>query len=390
MLSKMPPVRTALLILALAGASQPLLPAKGPAGDKAFRFTLIEGRHWLVTPDGQPFFAHGITHAGNNRAKFDYREFSKACKALGFNAYGYGCPEPLRKDLPFVESWNHLVPISYYRGTNGVRFLDVFDPKVQAKLENGVKVICVRSRNNPNVIGYCWTDLGSWPLENPSGGNWVDFIRNLPEDAPGQKAYQKFLSAWEGGDGQARDLAFLRLIAREYFRVVGGAQRKHAPGRLVFGERFGLSTLARFNTMVPEVLEEMLPYVDGIAIQPPFRGGFPKEQLDAIYKKTGKPIILCDFAVRFKDGDKDIRSWKPEKDSVAAGKAYADYVKAALRTDYVVGVFWCNPVDTPKGFGKPGVKQGFFGPGLSERPGLHEAVKQLNAHREAMTPKRQP
>ena len=36
-------------------------------------------------------------------------------------------------------------------------------------------------------------------------------------------------------------LAFLRLIAREYFRVVGGAQRKHAPGRLIFGERFGLA-----------------------------------------------------------------------------------------------------------------------------------------------------
>ena len=237
------------------------------------------------------------------------------------------------------------------------------------------------------VIGYCWTDLGSWPLENPSGRNWVDFIRDLPEDAPGRKAYQKFLSVWKGGDGQIRDLAFLRLIAREYFRVVGGAQRKHAPGRLIFGERFGLSAVPRFNTLLHEVLEEMLPYVDGIAIQPPFRGGFPREQLDSIHKKTGKPILLCDFALRFTDGDKDVRSWKPEKDSVAAGKAYADYVKAALLTDYVVGVFWCNPVDTPKGFGKPGVKQGFFGPNLTERPGLHEAVRKLNAHRDELTPK---
>ncbi len=347
----------------------------------------IKGRHWLIMPNGSPFFAHGITHAGNRDAKLNFQKFSKACKKVGFNAYGYGCPEPLRNDMPFIESWNHLVPISYYRGKNAVRFLDVFDPKVQAKLENGVKVNCLRSRNNPNLIGYCWTDLGSWPLENPSGKNWVDFIRNLPKEAPGHKAYQEFLGAWKGGEGKARDQAFLRLIAREYFCVVGGVQRKHAPGRLVFGERFGLSPLGKFTTIVPEVLEEMLPYVDGIAIQPPFHGKFPKEQLDALHEQTGKPILICDFAIRFKDGDKDIRSWKPAADSVAAGKAYAEYVQAALKTKYIVGVFWCNPVDTPKGFGKPGVKQGFFGKGLTERPGLHQAVKKLNAYRDKLTPK---
>lgn len=78
--------------------------------------------------------------------------------------------------------------------------------------------------------------------------------------------------------------------------------------------------------------------------------------------------------------------WKLAEDSVAAGKAYTDYVKAAIDTDYILGTFWCNPIDTPKGFGKPGVKQGFFGDGLSERPGLHQAVKDLNAYRAEVTP----
>ena len=344
--------------------------------------TKINGRHWLIMPNGSPFFAHGITHAGNQGAKLDFQKFSKACKKVGFNAYGYGCPEPLRNDMPFIESWNHLVPISYYRGKNAVRFLDVFDPNVQAKLENGVKVNCLRSRNNPNLIGYCWTDLGSWPLENPSGKNWVDFIRNLPKEAPGHKAYQGFLQTWEGEGAKARDQAFLRLIAREYFRIIGEAQRKHAPDHLIFGDRFG------FNTLDPDVLQEMLPYVDGNAIQPPFHGKFPKEKFDEIHRLTQKPILICDFAIRFKDGDKDVRSWKPAADSIAAGKAYAEYVKAALQTNYVVGVFWCNPVDTPKGFGKPGVKQGFFGKGMSERPGLHQSVKEVNSYRESLTPKK--
>lgn len=344
------------------------------------RLTRIDGRHWLVGSDGKPFFAHGITHVSTNKAKFDFADMSTACKRLGFNSYGYGCPAQLKHDMPYVESWNHLVPISYYRGKNGIEFVDVFDPKVQARLDAGVKANCFRSLSHPHhVIGYCWTDLGSWPLDNPSGKNWVDFIRGLPEEAPGQKTYQKFLSTWEGND-KSRDQAFLRLIAREYFRVVGGAQRKYDPEHLVFGDRFD------FNTFDPDVVKEMLPYVDAIAIQPPFWAPFPKEKLDEIHKLTGKPILLCDFAIRFKDGEKDIRSWKAEVDSVAAGKAYSDYVKAAFDTDYVVGVFWCNPVDTPKGFGKPGVKQGFFGDDLTERPGLHEAVMELNAYREERTP----
>ena len=340
----------------------------------------IDGRAWLADSHGNPFFAHGITHARNLSAKLDYRAFSKACKKLGFNAYGYGCPPELRSDMPYLEGWNHLVPISYYRGDGGHKYVDVFDPKVQARLETGVRTASLRNRStSSNLIGYCWTDLASWPLENQVKKNWVDFIRSLPPEAPGQKAYQKFLSTWKGTDKQARDHAFLRLIAREYFQVVGEANRKFAPGNLVFGDRFD------FNTFDPVIVKEMLPYVDGIAIQPPFRGPFPKEKLDKIHHLVGKPILLCDFAIRFKDGDKDIQSWKPASDSIEAGKVYAQYVSEALKTDYIIGVFWCNPIDTPKGFSKPGVKQGFFGEGLTERPGLHQQVQELNRHIEATT-----
>lgn len=347
-----------------------------------FTLTKIKGRDWLLTPEGRPFFAHGITHAGNQFAKLDFQRFSQACKDLGFNAYGYGCPQQLRDDMPYVASWNHLVPISYYRGKNGVKFVDIFDSKVEARMESGVKAYCrINANTSRNVIGYCWTDLGSWPLKNPSGKNWVDFIRKLPKDAAGQKAYQAFLQTWKGDDGKERDQAFLRLIAQRYFRILGEAQRKHAPNQLIFGDRFG------FNTLDPDVMREMLPYVDAIAIQPPFHGQFPKEKFDEIHQLTQKPILICDFAIRFKDGEKDILSWKLATDSVAAGKAYAEYVKAALQTNYVLGVFWCNPVDTPKGFGKSGVKQGFFGEGMAGRPGLHQSVKEVNSYRASLTPK---
>jgi hypothetical protein len=266
-------------------------------------------------------------------------------------------------------------------GEGAHRFVDIFDPKEQTRIEAGVKANCEQSKNNPNCIGYCWTDLATWPLKNRAKKNWVEFIRGLPQDAPGQKAYQKFLSTWNGENDTSRDQTFLRLIAREYFRVIGEANRKYDSDHIIFGDRFS------FNTYDEDVLKEMLPWVDAIAFQPHFWGPYPKKEFDAIHKISGKPILICDFSIRFKDGDKDVRNWKLSEDSVAAGEAYAKYVRAAIDTDYILGVFWCNPIDSSKGFGKAGVKQGFFGDGLSERPGLHDAVRKLNVYRDKVTPK---
>ncbi|MEM7697316.1 MAG: sulfatase [Verrucomicrobiota bacterium] len=373
--AKWPKIVERLTGLAEAAKPQPPVAAIG--------LVEIDGRHWLTGSDGKPFWAHGITHVNNRSANLDYDAFAAACKAVGFNAYGYGCPDALRDDMPYIESWSHLIPSAYYRGEGAVTFVDIFDPAEQAKLEAGVKYSASKSRNNPNCIGYCWTDLGSWPLENPSGTNWVEFTRNLPDEAPGKKVWEEFANNWDGDDDDSRDLEFLRLIAREYFRVVGEANRRYAPDQLVFGDRFA------FNTFEPVVVQEMLPYVDAIAIQPPFHGEeFPEARYEEIYALTGKPIILCDFAVRFRDGEKDIRSWRPAADSAEGGQQYAAYIRAALETDYIIGSFWCNPVDTPRGFGQGGVKQGFFGEGLSMRPGLAEAVREVNAYRDELVPRR--
>ena len=348
---------------------------------KNISLSKIDGRHWLVGSDGKPFFAHGITHVGTVRARFDLKEFSEACKEVGFNSYGYGCPDQLRSDMPYLESWNHLVPISMYRGDGTHEYCDIFDPQVQASIERGVKASCDKSKNNPNCIGYAWTDLATWPLKNQIKKSWVDFIRELPDDSPGGQAYQRFLGSWKGGSDKERDQAFLRLIAREYFRIIGTANRKYDPDHLIFGDRLS------FYTYDEDVLKEMLPWIDAIAFQPHFWNTFSKKEFDAMYELSGKPILLCDFAIRFKDGDKDVQMWKMEEDSFAAGRAYTNYVTDALQSEYIIGVFWCNPVDTPKGFRKAGVKQGFFGDGLSERPGLHDAVRKLNALRDEMTPK---
>ena len=49
-----------------------------------------------------------------------------------------------------------------------------------------------RVKDNPNLIGYYWTDTPMWDLEKSSrrfGINWVDFIKNLPDQSPGKIKY---------------------------------------------------------------------------------------------------------------------------------------------------------------------------------------------------------
>ena len=340
----------------------------------------LEGRTWLVGAHGQPFFAHGVTHVAAGQGK-DVVAIGEACKALGFNAFGYGCAKPLRAALPYLEG-RQLVPMSLYRTTDkSFGYVDVFDPEVQAELEKDIKNLCMMNRKNPNLIGYCWTDLGAWPLENSTGRNWVEAIRNLPADAPGLKAYNAFLETWQGGDDvQARDRAFLRVIARTYFRVLGEANRKYDPDHLVFGDRF------TFETAIPEVVEEMLPYVDAVAVQPRFQPRFPKQDFERLHKLSGKPIIICDFAIRFKEAGKNIRGWKPEETPKAAGERYAEYIRDAFATPYVIGAFWCNPINSKPGFSKTGIKQGLFDVGLTPRPGLNQAIIELNKHLVQNTP----
>jgi hypothetical protein len=49
--------------------------------------------------------------------------------------------------------------------------------------------------------------------------------------------------------------------------------------------------------------------------------------------------------------------------------------------------FWCNLIDSKAPFVNAGIKQGLFGRGLTPRPGLAEAVRELNRYREQTTPK---
>jgi hypothetical protein len=403
----MPTTRNVFLAAIVSGLAVVLL--QPTAGAEEFvRLTVFDGRYSLVAPNGKPFFPHGVNHISASGRGEDATRVAKTCRELGFNAYGYGTPEELHGDMPYIESWNDLVPISTHRGANSFGYRDIFDEAVQADIRQKIKEKCDANRDNKNLIGYMWTDLPAWTLDSKHGTNWVEFCRELPAGAAGKQAYTSFLKSdyedvdavnavyetnamnWEQlgehsfasvpktGAVKSDDLQFLRRIAREYYTLLGNTTRKHDPNHLVFGDRF------MFSLVVDEVLDEMLPHVDAIAIQPLYKSDFPRATFKALHERTDKPIIISDFAIRFRDGNNEVRGGQLVYNDDIAGQEYAAYLRNAIDAPHVIGAFWCNWQDSIQP-NKPGVKQGLFGSGGKTRPNLKKHIKGVNRYRDEVT-----
>jgi len=230
----------------------------------------------------------------------------------------------------------YLTKNANYMSDAQFQYPDVFDPAVQKKMKETIQNVVGNQRGNANLIGYYWTDTPQWDLKRARkkrGTDWVSTIRELPKDAPGKKRYEQFVA--EGGTS---DEAFLRLIARELYRVLGEETRRLAPDALIFGERYLVGDH-------PDcVIEEALPYIDVLSIQP---GGatFNAAYFDELHSKFKKPIILCDHQSSFPTPDYPKTMWQQMESEEAAGQAYAQYLEDAFSKPYIIGFQRCQYID---------------------------------------------
>jgi hypothetical protein len=347
---------TALLSPASPGRDEfgGLLSIKGSATGH-FHLEEIGGRICLVTPDGHGFFSLGITHIQAIAKKADpdlfkqkyNRNWLKMSKAVhaelmqwGYNTAGYGAPAPLEKMMPYTEGI-YLTKNANYHSNSEFFYPDVFDPEVQEGMRIILRQTVEREKGNPNLIGYYWTDTPQWDMQRARkkrGTDWVSTIRGLPSDAPGRQRYEQFLSDCQGEGRSPDDTEFLRLIARELYKVLGEETRRLAPDALILGERYLV------NDHPDAVLEEALPYIDVLSIQP---GAvtFNQRYLDRLHKKTGKPILLCDHQCSFPTPEYPKTMWQQLESETAVGEAHVRYLQDAVRKPYIIGYHRCQYID---------------------------------------------
>jgi len=325
----------------------------------------VRARWILIASDGKPFVSLGVAHIANmlKSAVFQSRYVADphgACetvaaslRACGFNTAGYHHPVEMRGLMPFMAE-AYLAQVAYWMPR--IRYVDVFSPSYPKAVNNAIRKMVSAVKANPNLIGYYWTGTPRWDLDlarRQVNDDWVSMIRRLPAPHVGKQRYVSYLRerhaaspsefraayGMELGDVDtmlARDFSdlplnhpivhrddyeFLRLIAREYYRVAGEAMEREDRCRLVFGDRYLLDDLPT------EVLEEAIPWIDVVAVQPS-QVHFVRDAFERIYKIARKPILISGHASSF--------GAESCSDSDAA-RAYDDYLTAAFERPYIVG-----------------------------------------------------
>ena len=309
----------------------------------------------LMKEGGKPFFSLGINHIQAITyptpleifyKKYDGKwtdaalDIKKNLLKWDFNTAGYGTPNELRKIMPFMMPCQPLVQNSAYLGKDQFSYADIFDPKIKKEIVKKIENM-TREKDNPNLVGYYWTDTPMWDLEKSRkrfGMNWVDFIKNLPEESYGKKRYNQFKRDCLLSQYPAKDDDFLGIIAEEYYGLIGPATRQNDPNTLIFGERYLMDNHPK------QVLIAALPFIDVLSIQPNGTR-FINKYYDDLYAFTGKPIIICDHQCSFPTHSHKHTMWEQLESQEHVCGAYDEHLIAAASKPYIIGYHRCQYMD---------------------------------------------
>ncbi|MEX0886256.1 MAG: discoidin domain-containing protein [Phycisphaeraceae bacterium] len=367
-----------------------------------FDIQAIDGRSWLVTPEGNAMVSIGITHIFHGRrqpifqqayggnVQAYYTDVAENIRRWGFNTVGYGgggdlpSGRPEGEPMPTVVDMGHLLGIS--RFSPQPERIDLFTDEARQLLAERIAERVEPVKDATNLIGYFYVDLPLWlpARRRGQGQDWGIAYRPLDADAPGKAVYIDFLigrhgsaeavgeaygleasthdellaeTAWAGVEDddatvEADDRAFVPVVAAQYYKVVHEEIRRLDPNHLIFGDRYMGADLRELDP----VLEAAAPYVDAIAIQPFDRGDFDRDRYDHIHELTGKPIIFCDMAVNHSTPEWPEGLWRTLSTPEEAAEVWARYLADAFDRPYMIGVHRCTYIDRPRG---EQLKQGF-------------------------------
>ncbi len=297
-----------------------------------FRTEQIQGRWWLITPEGHGFISAGINHV-------DYREdYSPAFVRLvasrlrdwGFNTIGWSQesltqkfvkggvihskgwgPEQYREaQMPYT----HLIRFTDIEWYTKEAFPDVFSPEFAANCDQLARDTCLALRDDPFLIGYFYADTPNWPL-------WA-----------------QRLGADKVGPAAAR-----------YYSAIREAIRRYDPNHLLLGDRFKADAAIPLNgQQVRGVLEPVLRAAAGttdILSLEYYRADDDFEQNLERWSRLagGKPVLLADSAFLAPTDALEIPASSPlyVKDQTARGEKYKSFAARVYANPLVVGWHWC-------------------------------------------------
>jgi hypothetical protein len=333
-----------------------------------FHTAKVDGRWWLVDPEGCLFLHRGVSSVGmiptpEAKAALKNMHGSEAgwaeqttglLRKHGFNGLGaWSETDRLRavpKPLAYTRIWNFMSAYGKQRGGTFQKpghtgypgdCIFVFDPGFEEFCDKHARQLA-KDKDDPWLLGH-FSDN-----ELPLPADALKKYLALPEADHGHQAALKWLRSRHGAKATARDIepkdlpAFLEFMAGRYFRIVSGAIRRHDPHHLYLGSRFHGSAVR-----LPELYRAAGPHVDVISVNYYHAWTPDPERLAMWSRESGKPFMVTEWYAKGADSGMANSSgagWlvKTQRDR---GLFYENFTLGLLESKACVGWHWFKYID---------------------------------------------
>jgi hypothetical protein len=321
-----------------------------------FHTQLIDGRWWLVTPDGHAFFSKGVDNvsyrpeaASSPKPPADPNAWAAAAarqlRGWNFNTAGaWSVSELYNKGIVYAPVINMAASVQRDLWLKG-GVVDYFSPQFRDAAQRVAERQCAPHARDPWLLGYFTDNELRWGKDWRSQNSLLEDYLKMPESSPGFRKASEFLKSGGRAPGSLTDedkSEFLGLLAAEYARVTSEAIRHADPNHLVLGCRFA-------GYPGDTAIRAVGKYFDVISYHS-YSAAAPVDRLRQITELTGKPTMITEFS--FKAMDSGLPNTKGAAKPVATQQDRADgfarYVEALDALPGCVGFHWFEYRDEPK------------------------------------------
>jgi hypothetical protein len=320
-----------------------------------FHTEQIDGRWWLVTPEGNVFFSKGVDNVNYAReadsapkAPSDTTGWAKMAAGQlhrwGFNTAGaWSAAELYTSGIAYTPIVDMAAAVARDVWLKGL-VVDYFGPEFRKAAGRAAASVCAPHARDPWLLGYFTDNELRWGSDWRGKESLIEAYLKMPPSSPGYARAVALLKERGHDPATLTDedkSAFLELAAAEYARVARDAIRRQDPNHLILGCRFA-------GYAGDAVMRGVGSYFDVISFHS-YRPNAPVDRLEVIHQLTGKPTMVTEFS--FKAMDSGLPNTKGAAKPVATqedrAKGFAAYVETLAALPSCVGFHWFEYRDEP-------------------------------------------
>jgi len=329
----------------------------------------IDGRHWLIDPEGYRFLHIGMNTVQEPKsvsARFGSAErwaetVAAELRGAGFNGLGNGASPRLRQlESPlvwvlrknfmftFAKEKKLTVPASGTVGFIG-SCMPVFHPDFEPFCQQFGKDLA-ETADDPYLLGIMTDNELQCPTDLLN--RYLTLDADHPDLRPGRDAAVAWLTARKGSAdpsaiGRRDQLEFIAYAFERYYRIVTGVIRKYDPHHLYLGSRINYRVGQLEN---PWFWKSLARYHDAVSVNYYHVWGPDTADLANWETWAGRPILVTEWYAKAMDvpGLANTRGagWLV-KTQLDRARYYQHFVLKALESPTIVGWHWFKYRDDP-------------------------------------------